>query len=208
MGTLGAKAQGPVHVLLMGQYIAGNYDPGWPKFQEACLKQGVDIEVLTRDNDYPFYTSDMLKKFEVVIVCGLPDFTADTACSEAEMVAFRDRLNAYHRAGGGVLWAPLGFGGWGSLWTSAVGKRYEVGELFHCDDAAVRLSAVQDGADKLLLEIHNPTNARRTVRLTPAPGFAPLASLGETIELAPFSSEKRTLSTPAGSLDNGPYKGD
>jgi len=86
--------------------------------------------------------------------------------------------------------------------------RLYIGELFHCDDSDVRLSAVQDGADKLLLEVHNPTGRQRTVRLTPAPGFAPLAGIDETIQLAPFSSEKRTLTTPAGSLDDGPYKGD
>lgn len=75
-----------------------------------------------------------------------------------------------------------------------------VGEIFHCDDPAIILSAVQDGADNLLVEIHNPTDKARTVALSGVPGFAPLADLKESVTVGPFQSVKRAWKTPAGSL--------
>ncbi len=83
-----------------------------------------------------------------------------------------------------------------------------IGELFRCDNPDVVLSCVQDGADKLLLEVHNPTDQPQTVKLAAVPGFAPLAGLDESLELAPFSSTKLDLPTPAGTLVNKPYLGD
>jgi hypothetical protein len=83
-----------------------------------------------------------------------------------------------------------------------------IGELFHCDSPDVVLSCVQDGADKLLLEVHNPTDKPQSVKLSAAPGFKPLAGLNKSLKLAPFSSTKLELPTPAGTLVNQPYMGD
>ena len=79
-------------------------------------------------------------------------------------------------------------------------SRLYVGEVFHCDDPALIFSGVQDGPDKLLVEIHNPTGKPRTVTISPAPGFAPLAGLKETITVGPYESVKRIWQTPTGSL--------
>jgi hypothetical protein len=123
-------ADKPIHVLVTGHYVAGDKDPAWAKFQAACAKEGVDIEVASATTiNYPAYTSELMKQFDVVIFVGLPDVTADTKVSDAEVSAFRDRLDAYHRAGGGVLWMPLGFGEWPSKWTKVVGDRYDVKAL-------------------------------------------------------------------------------
>lgn len=92
--------------------------------------------------------------------------------------------------------------------TTTGDTRIYVGELFHCDDSAVVLSTVQDGEDKLLVEIHNPTDKPRKVELTAVPGFAPLNGLKQTVQVAPFSSEKVTLATSSKSLNNQPYQGD
>jgi hypothetical protein len=95
-----------------------------------------------------------------------------------------------------------------SVNTTLGDTRLYAGELFHCDDPAVLLSAVQDDADKLLLEIHNPTAQARTVKLTAVAGFAPLTGLDLTVPVAPFSSEKRELTVAAGTLDYGVYRGE
>jgi len=86
--------------------------------------------------------------------------------------------------------------------------RLYAGELFHCDDGEVVLSCVQDGADKLLVEIHNPTGKPKTVRLMAVPGFDPLASLSEGIQVKPYSSEKQTFQAATGSLQDTPYQGE
>jgi hypothetical protein len=119
----------PIHVLLMGHELSGDHDPGWPKLQAACAREGVDIEMVAVGIDYPKYTSDVLKQFDVVIFSGLPDLTSDTAVDAGEVAAFRDRLDAYYRAGGGVMWMPLCFEEWGPRWTKAVGERYDVKAL-------------------------------------------------------------------------------
>ena len=95
-----------------------------------------------------------------------------------------------------------------SVNTTLGDTRLYVGELFHCDDAEVLLSAVQDGADKLLIEIHNPTDHARKVTLTAVRGFPILAGLPRTVEVAPCSSKKLTLAASPGSLRYTPYEGD
>lgn len=95
-----------------------------------------------------------------------------------------------------------------SVNTTLGDTRLYVGELFRCNDDQVLLSGVQDGADKLMLEIHNPTAKPRTVSLTPAPGFAPLAGLNVTVVVPPFASVKKTFVAAKGSLVDASYHGD
>ena len=83
-----------------------------------------------------------------------------------------------------------------------------IGELFRCDNKDVALSCVQDGTDKLLLEVHNPTDKDASVKLAAAPGFAPLAGLEKTVAVPACSSVKLELPAVAGSLVNKPYEGD
>lgn len=86
--------------------------------------------------------------------------------------------------------------------------RLYLGELFHCDNQEVRLSCVQEGVDKVLLELHNPTDKALTAKLKAVSGFAPLAGLDKTLTVPPCASVKLELPTAAGSLVNEPYKGD
>ncbi|MFA6294774.1 MAG: hypothetical protein WC637_23480, partial [Victivallales bacterium] len=83
-----------------------------------------------------------------------------------------------------------------------------IGELFCCDNRDVLMSCVQDGADKLQLELHNPSDKAQKAKLTAVPGFAPLAGLDKTIDVPPCSSVKMDLPTAAGSLVDKPYEGD
>ncbi len=95
-----------------------------------------------------------------------------------------------------------------SINTTLGDTRLYIGELFHCSDKEVVLSCVQDGPDKIKLEIHNPTDKPRTVKLAAAPGFSPLAKIAESIVVNPFSSEKRTFQAASGSMNDDPYRGD
>ena len=83
-----------------------------------------------------------------------------------------------------------------------------IGELFHCDNNDVMLSCVQDGTDKLLLEIHNPTGKPQTAKLSASAGFAPLAGLDRTLDVPAFSSVKLELPAAAASITDKPYEGD
>ncbi len=83
-----------------------------------------------------------------------------------------------------------------------------IGELFHCDSKDVLMSCVQDGADKLLLEIHNPTDKALKAKLNAVAGFAPLAGLDKTVDVPAFSSVKLELPAAAGTLLDKPYEGD
>lgn len=95
-----------------------------------------------------------------------------------------------------------------SVNTTLGDTRLYIGELFHCSETEVILSCVQDGADKLLLEVHNPSSAAKTVKLSAVPGFAPLVSLSKSIEVPACNSVKLELPTPAGTLIDAAYKGD
>jgi hypothetical protein len=95
-----------------------------------------------------------------------------------------------------------------SINTTLGDTRLYVGELFHCDDDSVLLSCVQDGADKLLLEVHNPGDSAKTVTLDAVPSFTPLAGLNKTLTIPPCSSVKLSLPAPAGTLIDVAYQGD
>ncbi len=83
-----------------------------------------------------------------------------------------------------------------------------VGELFHCENDEILLSCVQDGADKLLLELHNPTDKAITAKLSAVPGFAPLAGLSKSVAVSAFSSVKVELPVAGGTLLDKPHEGD
>jgi hypothetical protein len=67
---------------------------------------------------------------------------------------------------------------------------------------------VQEGPDKLLIEVHNPTEKAKKVKLFAVSGFVPLAGLDKTVEVSPCSSVKLELPAAAGSLVYKPYEGD
>lgn len=123
----------PVDVLLLGHACSRDFEPWWPKFQQACAREGVRVNILTADLKrglgYDLYTSELLKQFQVVVFAGLLDNTSDTSVPPEAVAAFRERLDAYYRAGGSVLWVPLAFGHWGTRWNEQVGQRYDVRSL-------------------------------------------------------------------------------
>jgi hypothetical protein len=95
-----------------------------------------------------------------------------------------------------------------SINTTLGDTKLYIGELFRCDSRDVLMSCTQDGADKLLLEIHNPTDKALKIKLSAVPGFAALAGLDKTVDIPPFSSVKPELPVAAGSLKDKPYDGD
>jgi hypothetical protein len=95
-----------------------------------------------------------------------------------------------------------------SIDTTQGDAKFYIGELFHCDNQDVLLSCVQDGADTLLLEIHNPTDTPQAVKLSAVPGFALLAGLDKTLTVSPCASVKLELPTAAGALTNESATGD
>ena len=129
-----SAAEKPVDVLIIGHFTPHLNDPGWPKLQAACAAQGVRLSILGEGGqscDYANYTDDVLRKFHIVICCGVPSekYHNPTAASAAEIAAFRDRLDAFYRAGGGVIWVPFSMGNGGTNWNDVVGKRYDVQSL-------------------------------------------------------------------------------
>lgn len=95
-----------------------------------------------------------------------------------------------------------------SINTTLGDTRLYIGELLHCSDDSILLSCVQDGADRFLLEVHNPGDSAKTIKLAAVPGFAPLAGLDKTLTIPSCSSIKLTLPAVAGSLVNAAYQSD
>jgi hypothetical protein len=96
-----------------------------------------------------------------------------------------------------------------SVNTTLGATRVYLGELFHCDNPDIVLSCVQDGADHLLLDIHNPTDAPRRVTLTAVPGFTPLSGLKMTVNVPPCSSSSsKVLTVARDTLRATPYLGE
>ncbi|MFA6292262.1 MAG: hypothetical protein WC637_10795 [Victivallales bacterium] len=95
-----------------------------------------------------------------------------------------------------------------SINTTLGDTKLYVGELFHCDSKDLLLSCVQTDADKLLLELHNPTDRALKAKVAAVPGFTPLAGLDKTLDIPPFSSVKMELPAVAGSILDNAYEGD
>ena len=126
--------EAPIDVLVIGHFTPHLSDPGWPKLQAVCAAQGIRLSILGEGGqsvDYQNYTDDVLRKFHIIIFCGLPGekYHNPTNASPAAIAAFRDRLDAFYKAGGGVIWVPLSMGIGGTNWNEAVGKRYDVQSL-------------------------------------------------------------------------------
>ena len=87
-----------------------------------------------------------------------------------------------------------------SIDTTVGDTRLYVGELVHSENPEARISAVQDGAGQMLVEIHNPTDKPMKCHLTGVNGYPPLAGVDCAVTVAPGSSEKRTLTCTPGSV--------
>ena len=86
--------------------------------------------------------------------------------------------------------------------------RLYVGELLHFEAPELVTSAVQDQADHLLVELHNPTDRELTCTVTGAPGFEPLQGLNRTVTIPAGESVRLELDTPPETLAFTPYAGD
>ena len=67
---------------------------------------------------------------------------------------------------------------------------------------------MQDQADHLLVELHNPTDRELTCTVTGAPGFEPLQGLNRTVTIPAGESVRLELDTPPETLAFTPYAGD
>lgn len=126
-------ADKPIDVLMVGHSIPRDFEPCWPKFQAACAKDGVRIYILNEDTrrgqGYDLYTADLLRKFNVIVFSGLLENVDKTPARDAEVNAFKERLNAYYKSGGSIIWVPMSFQHWGTLWNKSVGDKYDVQSL-------------------------------------------------------------------------------
>ncbi|MFA6293361.1 MAG: hypothetical protein WC637_16370, partial [Victivallales bacterium] len=118
-------------------------------------------------------------------------------------------VGRYDREGKQLLILPVFEGvATTSVNTTLGDTKLYIGELFRCDNRDVLMSCVQDAADKLLLEIHNPTDKALKVKLSAVAGFAALAGLDKTVDLPACSSVKMELPAVPGTLVEKPYEGD
>jgi hypothetical protein len=127
-----AAADKPVDVLMLGHYVPRAGEKSWEKYQKACARDGVRVTIYDKSQtlDYSLVTDEYLREFQVVLFSGLPGSPPGEQDKNTEAAtAFRDRLDAYHKAGGGVLWAPMAFQHGGTYWNDLVGKRYDVQSL-------------------------------------------------------------------------------
>jgi hypothetical protein len=124
----------PIDVLIIGSFSPDMRDSWWPQLQQAAARQGIRLNILgegTRadSNAFERFTPEFLKQFHVVIFNGDPSaalLASDSPDPEQTAAEFRDNLDAYYRAGGGILWSPLGFDAGGHHWNELVGKRYDL----------------------------------------------------------------------------------
>ncbi len=107
-----------------------------------------------------------------------------------------------------LILAPFEGGLRSAVNTNLKATRLYLGELLHFDNPAIITGMVQDAADHLKLELHNPTDEPQRVTMTGRPGFPPLAGENRTFTLPPCSSEKVEFTLPPGSLDYTTYTGD
>ena len=133
MTAVGAESEErPVDVLMIGMYSCRPGDRATPRFQAYCAEQGVRVSIgALQGLDYNGYTSDFLRKFQVVIFNDMPSENGcnPTGATPEEVAAFRDRLDGYYKAGGGIIWSPVSIGHHGTYWNDVVGKRYDVQSL-------------------------------------------------------------------------------
>ncbi len=107
-----------------------------------------------------------------------------------------------------LILAPFEGGVRTAINTKLGDTRLYVGELVRVSNPAIITSAVQDKADHVMIELHNPTDKPLDVKLDGLPAFAPLADWHGTITIPAGSSVKLGKNTPAGSLRFTPYEGD
>ncbi len=104
----------------------------WANFQAASAEDGIQAHAIPKQGkiDYDLFTDAFLRQFHVVVFCGLPDVDEGApAPKKRKMAAFRDRLDAYHRAGGGLMWVPEGHMHQAVYWNDVVGERYDAQSL-------------------------------------------------------------------------------
>ena len=127
-----AAQKKPIDVLMIGHYVPRAGEASWEKYRAACAREGVRLDIYDKSQtlDYSLLTDDYLRQFHVVLFSGLPGSPPGNVDEHTEAAAaFRERLDAYYKAGGGVLWAPQAFLHGGTYWNDLVGDRYDVQSL-------------------------------------------------------------------------------
>ncbi|HEY3396965.1 MAG TPA: hypothetical protein VGM19_04825 [Armatimonadota bacterium] len=100
-----------------------------PKYVQDLAAQNVHLYWVDADRnagDPAFYPPEFLKKFQVIIVVGtLEQALPSTIVGELKPGILR-ALDEYYKAGGSILWVPLGEGRGGTTWAERIGSRYDV----------------------------------------------------------------------------------
>ncbi|HEY3416748.1 MAG TPA: hypothetical protein VGM23_07680, partial [Armatimonadota bacterium] len=118
-----ATAAEPINVLVLGYGRAIS-----AKYVDACAKDGVRISVIDADHsagDPDYYSLDLLKKFQVVVVCGTVEHPLTSTVVGQLKKGILNMLDQYYQAGGSILWVPFGEDHGGKTWTEAIGSRYD-----------------------------------------------------------------------------------
>ncbi len=144
-----AKEKAPVDVLLLGYYV-------WISDDYQALLAEDNIRVHTRPEDRrggdtELYPLDYLKKFNVVVVSGPIGRAWSPRVVDKIPTGMLERLMEYHRAGGSIVWIPLGADHGVTNWSETVGKAIGAVALDErLDDKANTGSIVRPGASSLL----------------------------------------------------------
>jgi hypothetical protein len=124
-GASAAAEPEPIDVLMIGYFNPQVNDDGFPALQSAMAAEGIRVSVFNPGRDpatlairYNEYPNDLLSKFHVVVFNGTPNDAA-----------LRGRLDAFSKAGGGIVWSPLSGGHGAVRWHESVGRRYDVRSL-------------------------------------------------------------------------------
>jgi len=122
-GMIAAEKK-PVDVLLLGYYI-------WmpENYRAELKKQGIHVFVHPNDKlsgDTKLYPLEFLKKFNVVVASGPIGRRWSPRFLNTLPQGMVDRLMEYQKAGGAVVWIPLGVDKAIPEWNDAIGKRIGV----------------------------------------------------------------------------------
>ncbi len=120
-----ALSAAPINVLITGQNIR-SASPFLKNFEEACRREGIEVYFYLQPPalDYRRFSLDFLKQFQVVAFHGNPDAMASCGGTAEDAARFRELLEQFRQAGGGLLWTPTLMMPHTDSWNRQVGAKY------------------------------------------------------------------------------------
>ncbi len=117
-----AVAAAPIDVMVIGQNIRAA-SPFLETFKEACAKEGINVhfELHPPAINFDRVPLELMKKFHVIVFHGIPESQSST---KGDAVKFRENLEKYRQAGGGILWTPMLMMPHSDGWNPTLGKQH------------------------------------------------------------------------------------